>query len=230
MARHIISFINKWIHKGLSYLQKYLSGISFSLGRYERPKTPLIQRSKTMAVIIKTFYHSPHAWETRPLSMGSTTDETHAYPHAASNKWQQTTVFWRQHCSILFGTVQRSQAFTSWLRSGLASRAILFLCSSFTGIRGLKNFGGWGENALKGLTVKAWGFSGGQPEEYKKDTSLQMAEHRAWSQAHRKPGHNLVSAPSLRMYWEVIVSGVFQPHQGRHTMMSSQPNGTSWRK
>ena len=70
--------------------------------------------------------------------------------------------------SILLYTVQTSQAFTSWLRRGLASSAILFLCSSFTGIRGLKNFGGWGENALKGLTVKAWGFSDVQPGEDKR--------------------------------------------------------------
>lgn len=70
--------------------------------------------------------------------------------------------------SVLLYTVQTSQAFTSWLRRGLASSAILFLCSSFTGIRGLKNFGGWGENALKGLTVKAWGFSDVQPGEDKR--------------------------------------------------------------
>lgn len=168
---------------------KYLLGISFSLERYKRPQTPLMQRSKTMAIIIKTSYHTAlHAWEKGFWEWTPQSDVTHACSHAASDTWLQTTALRRQHHPVLFGTVQRSQAFTSWLRRGLASRAILFLCSSFTGIRGLKNFGGWGENALKGLTVKAWGFSDGQPEEHKKDRSLQIAEH-----VHRHTGSQAIT-------------------------------------
>lgn len=80
-------------------------------------------------------------------------------PHVSTRIAQlvnaQLSLLPRQHNSVLFYAAQRTLVLTSWLRRGLASRAILFLCSSFTGIRGLKNFGGWGENALKGLTVKA---------------------------------------------------------------------------
>lgn len=52
---------------------------------------------------------------------------------------------------------------TSWLSRGRLSSGVFFLCSSFTGIKGLKNFGGWGENALKGLAIKAWEFSATTP-------------------------------------------------------------------
>lgn len=66
----------------------------------------------------------------------------HTRRHPACNLLMQTVASPQatQLLPILHGT--ESQAFTSWLRRGLASRAIFFLCSSFTGIRGLKNFGG----------------------------------------------------------------------------------------
>lgn len=41
----------------------------------------------------------------------------------------------------------------------------------------MKNLGGWGENALKGLVIKAWEFSDKIPKEKKKKEVLTLVLH-----------------------------------------------------
>lgn len=132
----------------------------------------------------------------------------------------------RHQDALLLHSVHTSQAFTSWPRRGLASTAILFLCSSFTGIRGLKNFGGWGENALKGLTAKAWGVSGAQPAEDKKARGCELHPTQRKHGGQRATG---VPGSTKRSIWPSI-----QRHAGKtgdvSTSQSHQRAGQNQRK
>lgn len=137
MARQDISFINKGTHKGLLQFQNAFRAPP-SLWKDTKDQNVIATEKPTVATIIKTSCHSPACLRERLLRRGL----MHAQFHAASNTRLPTTALRRLHHSKQCHTVERSRTFTSWLRRGLASRANLFLCSSFTGMRGLKNFGG----------------------------------------------------------------------------------------
>lgn len=87
---------------------------------------------------------------------------TNSLPCSTPNqtKFKQKTSFRKLNITFF-------QLPTSLLSRGRVSREIL-LFSSFTGIKGLKNLGGCGENALNGLIVVGYGLSGTQPLENKK--------------------------------------------------------------
>lgn len=90
MATHIISFVNTWIHKGLSRLQN-AHPASLSLLKGKKEQKPLMQRNEAMAVKIKMSCHGPACLRKKASERRDTGMLTCSVQHSAANHCSLTT-------------------------------------------------------------------------------------------------------------------------------------------